>query len=165
MDYSLPGSSVHGDSPGKNTGVDCHALPTQGSNPGLLYCRRILYHLSHQGNPRILAWVNYSFLGNTRNGQCSVEAHGIPHLSLIFALLLQLSFLSILACLERCVGSKIYEQRKKNEYPRSNLSFSSKKNFSIIAHKWDMITSMLQSTLRNSIILSALQNLNTRGMK
>ena len=26
MDYSLPSSSVHGDSPGKNTGVGCHAL-------------------------------------------------------------------------------------------------------------------------------------------
>ena len=26
MDYSLPGSSVHGDSPGKKTGVGCHAL-------------------------------------------------------------------------------------------------------------------------------------------
>ena len=26
MDFSLPGSSVHGDSPGSNTGVDCHAL-------------------------------------------------------------------------------------------------------------------------------------------
>ena len=24
MDYSPPGSSVHGDSPGKNTGVGCH---------------------------------------------------------------------------------------------------------------------------------------------
>ena len=40
----LPGISVHGDSPGKNTGVDCHALfqeifPTLGSNPGLLHCR------------------------------------------------------------------------------------------------------------------------------
>ena len=37
MDYSLPGFSVHGDSPGKNTGVGCHALlqgifSTQGSN-------------------------------------------------------------------------------------------------------------------------------------
>ena len=53
MDCSLPGSSVPGDSPGENTGVDCHALlqgifPTQGSNSGLLYCRQILYHLSHQ---------------------------------------------------------------------------------------------------------------------
>ena len=26
MDYSLPGSAVHGDSPGKNIGVSCHAL-------------------------------------------------------------------------------------------------------------------------------------------
>ena len=26
MDYSSPDSSVHGDSPGKNTGVGCHAL-------------------------------------------------------------------------------------------------------------------------------------------
>ena len=26
MDYSSPGSSVHGDSLGKNTGVGCHAL-------------------------------------------------------------------------------------------------------------------------------------------
>ena len=39
MDCGLPGSSVHGDSPGKNTGVACHALlqglfPAQGSNPG-----------------------------------------------------------------------------------------------------------------------------------
>ena len=41
-------------SPSKNTGVGCHYLlqgifPTQGSNLGLLHCRQILYHLSHQG--------------------------------------------------------------------------------------------------------------------
>ena len=29
MDCSPPGSSVHGDSPGKNTGVGCHALLSQ----------------------------------------------------------------------------------------------------------------------------------------
>ena len=43
MDCSPPGSSVHEDYPGKNTGVGCHALlqgifPTQGSNPGLPHC-------------------------------------------------------------------------------------------------------------------------------
>ena len=27
IDFSLPGSSVHGDSPGKNTRVGCHAFP------------------------------------------------------------------------------------------------------------------------------------------
>ena len=43
------------DSPGQNTGVGCHAFfqeifPTQGLNPSLPHCRRILYHLSHQGS-------------------------------------------------------------------------------------------------------------------
>ena len=33
--------------------------PTQGSNPGLLHCRQILYQLSHKGSPRILEWVAY----------------------------------------------------------------------------------------------------------
>ena len=46
MDCSPPGSCVHGDSPGKNTGAGCHALlhgifPTQGSRPGVSHCRRI----------------------------------------------------------------------------------------------------------------------------
>ena len=44
------------DFPGENTGVGSHSLVqgiflTQGSNPGLLHCRQILYHLSHQGSP------------------------------------------------------------------------------------------------------------------
>ena len=36
-------------------------FPTQGSNPGLPHCRRILYQLSHKGSPRILEWVAYPF--------------------------------------------------------------------------------------------------------
>ena len=32
-------------------------FPTQGSNPGVLHCRWILYQLSHQRSPRILEWV------------------------------------------------------------------------------------------------------------
>ena len=56
MDCSLPGFSVHADSPGKNTGVGCPALlqgifPTQKSNPGLLHCRWILYCVNHQRSP------------------------------------------------------------------------------------------------------------------
>ena len=52
MDCSPPDSFVHGDSPGTNTGVGCHALhqgifPTQGSNRGLLHCRWILYQLRY----------------------------------------------------------------------------------------------------------------------
>ena len=56
MNSGPPGSSVHGVSPGRKTGVGCHALlqgifPTRGSNWGLLHCRWILYCLSHQGSP------------------------------------------------------------------------------------------------------------------
>ena len=29
-------------------------FPTQGSNPGLLHCRQILYRLSHQRSPSLL---------------------------------------------------------------------------------------------------------------
>ena len=47
MDGSLPGSTVHEILHSLLQGI----FPTQGSNPGLLHCRRILYHLSHQGGP------------------------------------------------------------------------------------------------------------------
>ena len=41
---------------GKNIGVGSHSLlqgifSIQGSNPGHLHCRQILYHLNHQGPP------------------------------------------------------------------------------------------------------------------
>ena len=55
-----------GNSPAPNTWVGSLSLlhgtvPTQGSNPGLLCRRWILYQLSHKGSPRILEWVAYSF--------------------------------------------------------------------------------------------------------
>ena len=70
MDCSPPGTSVHGDSPGKNTAVGCPAFlqgkfPTQGLNPGLPHCRWILYHQSHQGSPRLLKWVACPFSKGT----------------------------------------------------------------------------------------------------
>ena len=57
MDCSQPSSSIHGDSPGRNTGVGCHSFlqgifPSQGLNPDLLHCRWILYCLSQPGSPR-----------------------------------------------------------------------------------------------------------------
>ena len=33
---------------------------TQGSNPGLLHCRQILYHLRHQGNPLPILFFFFS---------------------------------------------------------------------------------------------------------
>ena len=55
-DCSPPGSSVHGDSPGKNTGVGCHILfqgifPTQWSNPVFPHCRQRLYHWGKKWQP------------------------------------------------------------------------------------------------------------------
>ena len=74
--YSLPGFSLHGDSPGKNTGMGCHCLLqviflTQGSNPRLLW----LLHwqmgslpLSYLGSPppsyfQLLWWLIFKRRG------------------------------------------------------------------------------------------------------
>ena len=89
MDYSPPGSSVHGDSAGKNTRVGCHALqgifPTQGSNAGLLYCRWILYRYSHQGSP--------TGLETHRNqGECYEEVGSDYNLSSHFCWFLEKPF-------------------------------------------------------------------------
>ena len=72
-------SFVHGAFPGQNTGVGCHAFlqgifPTQGSNPSLLHCKQILYHLSHEGSPRILEWVAYSSPGDLPNPGIELES-------------------------------------------------------------------------------------------
>ena len=70
MDCSLPGSSVHRDSPGKNTGVGCHALLQESSQP------RDQTEVSHiaggffiiwatKGSTRILECVAYPFSKGT----------------------------------------------------------------------------------------------------
>ena len=58
MSDSLLPHGLHGpwNSPGQNIGVGSLSFlqgifPTQGSNPGLLHCRQILYQLSHKGSP------------------------------------------------------------------------------------------------------------------
>ena len=90
MDCNLPGSSFHGNSPGKNSGVGWHALlqgifPTQGSNPSLPHFRWILYHLSHQGSPINTPndTSNHVSLGNStpRNGigDTGENVHTLPH--------------------------------------------------------------------------------------
>ena len=61
MDCNPPGSPVHGDSPGQNTGVGCRFLlhgifPTQGWNLSLLHCRQILYRLSYTVLMQQLVW-------------------------------------------------------------------------------------------------------------
>ena len=86
MDCSPPDFSVHEDSPGRNTGVGCHGLlqgifPIQGSNPGLLHWGLMLYHLSHQGSPRILEWEAYPFSRGS-SGPCN--QNGVSYIAGIF---------------------------------------------------------------------------------
>ena len=65
--FATPQTVQSMNSPGQNTGVGGSLsflqgiFPTQGSNPGLSHCRRILCQLSHKGSPRILEWVAYPF--------------------------------------------------------------------------------------------------------
>ena len=82
MDCNPPGSSVCGESLGKNTGVGCHSLlqgifPTQGLNLGLLHCRWLLHHLSHQGSPNILEWVAYPFSRGSSQPRNQTRVSGI----------------------------------------------------------------------------------------
>ena len=68
-------------SPGQNTGVGSLSLlqgiyPTQGSNPGLPHCRRILYQLSHKGSPTLICFLSrwiYQFWKCHTNGIIQYE--------------------------------------------------------------------------------------------
>ena len=65
MDYSPPGSSIHGDSLGKNTGVGCHALLGGSSQPRGRTCISCLLQACWQACSLPLAppgkqrWANY----------------------------------------------------------------------------------------------------------
>ena len=90
MDCSPPGSSVHGDSPGKKSGVGCHALLqgiflTQGLNPCLL-CplhRRQILHCWATGGIRQNVCCGPFHCANTEKltcRRCLMRPH--KHLSL-----------------------------------------------------------------------------------
>ena len=65
MNCSPPGPSVHGDSPGKNTGVGCHVLSRGSSNPVIEPRSPALQADSlpsePPGKPQILKWVACPF--------------------------------------------------------------------------------------------------------
>ena len=85
MDCRPPASSVHGDSPGKNTGVGFHSLLqgiflTHRSNLGLWHCRQIIYHLSHQGK-----WLYFNTLilhEEIEARKCNLPSHS--HTKMIY---------------------------------------------------------------------------------
>ena len=66
-------------SPGKNTRVGCHSLlhgifMTQGSNLGLLHCRKVLYCLNHQGS---LKAARLLCLWNSSGKNTEVSCHSL----------------------------------------------------------------------------------------
>ena len=67
VSYSLRPRGLYSpwNSPGHNTGVGSLSLlqgifPTQGSNPGLSHCRRILYQLNYRGSPNSIWLIQHS---------------------------------------------------------------------------------------------------------
>ena len=113
VDCSPPGSSVHGDSPGKNTGVGCHALlqgifPTQGLNPGLPHCRWILYQLSYQGSLFSIVAVSIYIPTNS--------ARGSPFLHTFFNMWL----------IHYIVQQKLVQYFKATVSPQNTLCFSTR---------------------------------------
>ena len=83
MDCSLPSNSVHGDSPGKNTRVGCHAVLQgifliQRSNPGFPHCGQILYLLGHC----TIARKKKTLLSNLMEDRCSEKC--TPNRTILF---------------------------------------------------------------------------------
>ena len=73
-------------SAGQNNGVGSLSLlwdifPTQGLNPDLPLCRRILYQLSQKGSPRILEWVSSVQFSRSVVSD-SLRPHGLQHAGL-----------------------------------------------------------------------------------
>ena len=94
--------------PGKSTGVGCRFLlqrifPSQGSNPGLLHCRQMLYRLSYEGSPL------------TRKHVCKI------HRKFISRLILSI-FISIYTFMNSQKSSK--KETTKYSYRRSIYSFT-----------------------------------------
>ena len=100
MNCSPPGFSVHGASPGSNTGVGSLSLlqglfPTQESNQGLQHCRQILYQLNNQGSPGVgVAGIKDSPPNSGRGWVFSTRGPELPVVILLF-------------CFEVCDWSKL----------------------------------------------------------
>ena len=134
MDCSPPGSSVHGASPGKNTGVGCHFLlqgifPTQESNPRLLcflYWQAGSLPLVPPGKPHPISMKNIN-VHTTFFLQNAVQPVSMPSVSerLVFITPSFPSFLSI--------KNKVFQKDLSRFYPiRAFVVFESEYCFSSI---------------------------------
>ena len=79
MDCSPPSSFIHGDSPGKNTGISCHAhlqgiFPTQESNPGLPVAYYGNYFISSKSVAQPGSPLSWGSMGIIRGSQCTTTS-------------------------------------------------------------------------------------------
>ena len=105
MDCNPPGSSVHGILQARI--LEWVAMPSsRGSsqareyNPAFPHCRQILYHLSHQGHPRILEWVVCTFSRGTLPAE-------LPEKPKIYNRLDKFAVYIYLKCIEICCNANL----------------------------------------------------------
>ena len=104
-------------------------FPTQGWNPGLQNCRRMLYQLSHMGSPRILEWVAYPFSRGIFPTQESNRG-----LLCCRRILYQLSYQgSPHICLLRCYQKRQYYKDCNFDFFQKGSSHERCKAFSVFA--------------------------------
>ena len=123
-------------SPGWNPGVGSLSLLQgifliQGLNPGLPYCRQILYQLSHKGSPRILEWIAYPF---SRGSSRSRNQTGISCIYIYNGILLSYN---------KEGNSAICHNWTLKHYDRRNNS--EKHKYYDISYMWDLKTKGLIS--------------------
>ena len=93
--FQLHGLHSSWNSPGQNTGVGNRSLLqriflTQGSNPGLPYCRWLLYQLNHQGSPR----ENIKYTSCRLLFNCQLQTYCCTYSQFVFVFLLSFQEIS-----------------------------------------------------------------------
>ena len=93
-------------------------FPTQGSNPGLPHCNRILYQLSHKGNTTILEWIAYPFSSGSsqprnRTGVTCIAGGLFTNWAIREAVVQYTVFIG-----RRRVGWGSYEQKRRKDWFR-----------------------------------------------
>ena len=113
VSYSLQPHGLYSpwNSPGRNTGVGCLLLLqgiflTQGLNSGVLYCRQILYQLSHKRSPEKSVWgrrkmhISGSFTSTSLGGSPVLDYSEGPAVGRAQTLIWPYSYVYLCTCLK-----------------------------------------------------------------
>ena len=122
LEYSLPGSAVHGIFPGKNIGVGCHFLLEgiflmQGSNQRPVHWQADSLLLSHQGNSRQRHWHDIFWMCGIQKSAQSTDSYyvqGIREVSQIVPVCSEYKrgntvFIAISGTFAKCIQLKSFK--------------------------------------------------------